>query len=97
MADFSREGCPISYESSGMGKPALLFVHGYCRLHGNWDIQVDHFRSSHRVVACDLPGHGRSQCTLDQVSTEGFAASVAGVIEEARLSLVARPDRWVMV
>lgn len=88
MADFSPEDYPIYCESSGIGQPALLFVHGYCRSHEDWDIQVDHFRASHRVVVCDLPGHGRSQCVPDQISIEGFAARVASVIGEARLSPV---------
>lgn len=86
MADFSREGTSIYYHSGGMGKPALLFVHGYCRSHVDWDNQVDHFQSRHQVVACDLPGHGRSECGLGQVSIEDFAARVAKLIGEARLS-----------
>jgi pimeloyl-ACP methyl ester carboxylesterase len=88
MVEFSREGSPIYYESSGTGEPALLFVHGYCRVHEDWDIQIDHFRTCHRVVACDLPGHGRSECGLGQASIEDFAARVAGIIEEARLNPV---------
>ncbi len=88
MADLSPEDYPIYYESTGMGEPALLFVHGYCRSHKDWDNQVGHFRSSHRVVACDLPGHGKSECGLGQVSIEDFAATVARVIGQARLSPV---------
>lgn len=88
MADSSRKGSPIYYESSGMGKPALLFVHGYCRSQEDWENQIDHFQSGHHVVACDLPGHGKSECGLGQVSIEGFAARVAEIIGEAQLSPV---------
>jgi pimeloyl-ACP methyl ester carboxylesterase len=88
MVDSSRKSSPIYYKSSGMGKPALLFVHGYCRSHEDWDNLVDHFQLGHRVVACDLPGHGRSECMLGQVSIEDFAASVAGIMEEAQLGPV---------
>ena len=48
MADFRSPGCPIYYESNGTGEPALLFVHGYCRSHEDWDNQLDYFRSRHR-------------------------------------------------
>jgi pimeloyl-ACP methyl ester carboxylesterase len=81
MADLSPEDYPSYYESTGMGEPALLFVHGFCLSHEDWDIQVDRFRASHRVIVCDLPGHGRSECRLDQVSIEDFAATVARVLD----------------
>jgi pimeloyl-ACP methyl ester carboxylesterase len=88
MANFRSPGCPLYYESNGTGEPALLFVHGYCRSHEDWDKKVDYFRSGHRVAACDLPGHGKSDCSLGQVSIEGFAASVAETIGAVRFNPV---------
>ena len=44
------------------GAPALLFVHGAGMDHTVWALPARHFaRKGWRVLAADLPGHGRSE------------------------------------
>jgi len=40
--------------------PALMLVHGFSLDHRMWEDQLNHFSGSHRVVAVDLRGFGRS-------------------------------------
>jgi pimeloyl-ACP methyl ester carboxylesterase len=40
--------------------PALVLLHGLSATHANWEYTVEAFADRWRVVAPDLPGHGRS-------------------------------------
>ena len=42
------------------GEPALLALHGLASNARWWDLVADHLVPAHRVIAVDLPGHGRS-------------------------------------
>ncbi len=53
-------GIRISYTDEGKGVP-LLFVHGFPLSRGAWRKQVSELKSSYRVVASDLRGHGESE------------------------------------
>ena len=54
------DGLDMAYVEKGKGEPALVFVHcGNCRKE-IWRETLDAFKGEHRVVAMDLPGHGRS-------------------------------------
>ncbi|MDF0490077.1 alpha/beta hydrolase [Sphingomonas sp. H39-1-10] len=59
IESFSHQGYTLSYTIEGTG-PILLFLHGLGGNGENWVLQRKAFAPSHRVVALDLPGHGRS-------------------------------------
>ena len=40
--------------------PALVLLHGLSATHANWEYTIRAFADRWRVVAPDLPGHGRS-------------------------------------
>jgi pimeloyl-ACP methyl ester carboxylesterase len=40
--------------------PPLVLLHGHGRSHADWDAAGSLLSSAHRVLAVDLPGHGRS-------------------------------------
>ncbi|WP_406383915.1 alpha/beta fold hydrolase [Streptomyces sp. NBC_01618] len=42
------------------GRPALLLLHAASRSLADWDAVAPHLTTGHRVLAVDLPGHGRS-------------------------------------
>ena len=64
----------IFYLQKGGGKPSLLFLHGAGGTHRNWGKQIEGIRDG-RLVALDLPGHGRSKGKGRQ-SVEGYAELV---------------------
>ncbi|PJG47119.1 hypothetical protein CAF53_01850 [Sphingobium sp. LB126] len=59
IESFSHQGHTLSCTIEGRG-PLLLFLHGLGGNAENWVLQRKAFASSYRVVALDLPGHGRS-------------------------------------
>jgi pimeloyl-ACP methyl ester carboxylesterase len=72
----------LFYTDDGDGDPPLLFVHGFsCDSH-DWSWQLPHFGSSHRVIAVDLRGHGRSSVPADGFAPETFAADTAALLEQ---------------
>ena len=48
-------------EGSG---PALIFLHGFSFDHRQWAPQIEHFRKTHRCIAYDLRGFGRSEPSI---------------------------------
>ncbi len=44
----------------GSGSPALLCIHGAGGTHQHWGFQLQALHATMRVLAVDLPGHGRS-------------------------------------
>jgi len=57
MRRFTAQG--TSYFEIGEGEP-LVFVHGVGMRLEAWKPQIEAFSKSHRVIAVDMPGHGKS-------------------------------------
>lgn len=79
------EGKRIFFESEGNGRPIVL-IHGAGQDTTSWRYNIPHFAESHRVVALDLPGHGKSEVVLPPINvTADYARCVWKFIEELRL------------
>ncbi|MBO0729804.1 MAG: alpha/beta hydrolase [Acidimicrobiaceae bacterium] len=71
----------LFYTDEGSGDRPLLFVHGYtCDSH-DWSWQLAHFAQTHRVIAVDLRGHGRSSAPDTGYAPQDLAADVASLIQ----------------
>jgi pimeloyl-ACP methyl ester carboxylesterase len=63
----------IAYDDHGGSEPAVVLVHGLSCDGSDWQAQTAHFTGKHRVITCDLRGHGRSMSF-----TDGFDMPTAG-------------------
>ncbi|MFH1151150.1 MAG: alpha/beta hydrolase [Actinomycetota bacterium] len=81
------DGCDICYVDEGEG-PALLLVHGLGGSMTNWTPTIEHFSNTHRVVALDLPGHGRSSIPDGDAGVELFARTVRGLLSRLGIEKV---------
>lgn len=61
-------GVRLYYELHGDSGEPLVLVHGYTGDISDWRFQIDEFSSTHRVLALDLRGHGRSEAPADRSS-----------------------------
>jgi pimeloyl-ACP methyl ester carboxylesterase len=61
-------GVNLYYELHGHAGEPLVFVHGYTGDISDWRFQLPEFSRTHRVVALDLRGHGRSEAPADRAS-----------------------------
>ncbi len=77
----SFDGEQISYNVSGQGDTALLFVHGWSCDSRYWREQVPHFAEEYCVITMELAGHGKSGQHRKVFSLDGFAQDVKAVIE----------------
>jgi pimeloyl-ACP methyl ester carboxylesterase len=82
FADF--DGNKVYFKNFGKGKKAIVFIHGWTC---NSDFWTDSFAAfpEYRVVAVDLPGHGRSDKPKTEYTMEYFAKSVAAVLKKANV------------
>ena len=85
MATKKINGVQLFYESSGVGKVPLVFVHGSWGSHHNWDLVVPAFSKSFRVLTYDRRGHSQSAQPLRQGSVREDAADLAALIEHLGL------------
>ncbi|MFB6101282.1 MAG: alpha/beta fold hydrolase [Haloplanus sp.] len=89
------DGVPIYYEEHGSGEPILL-IHGWTMNATYWwQHNVDALAESHRVVAMDLRGHGRSGKTDAGHTLAQYARDVRELIEMLDLDGVT-PVGWSM-
>ena len=70
------DGVRIHYETTGVGRPALVLVHCWTCDGGLWKDQVERFSRGRQVVTLDLAGHGRSGRTRKNYTMEAFGEDV---------------------
>ncbi|MGH8704024.1 MAG: alpha/beta fold hydrolase [Burkholderiales bacterium] len=75
----------IHHILAGKGSPPFVFVHGFACAHQDWRLQIEHLSRRHRVVACDLRGHGATPGAADECSIETYGADVAALLGEKDL------------
>jgi pimeloyl-ACP methyl ester carboxylesterase len=79
------DGARIHYQSYGKGREALVLIHGWtCNL-DYWRDQVPDFAKRNRVLAVDLPGHGRSDKPEIAYSMDLFARAIDAVMRDAKV------------
>jgi pimeloyl-ACP methyl ester carboxylesterase len=67
----------LAYDDIGAGDPALVFIHGWCCDRSYFAPQVEHFSATHRVIAVDQRGHGKSAAASDGDYAVGSLANDA--------------------
>lgn len=70
----------ISYEDSGAGEPALLFLPGWCSSRAIFGELASRLAPRHRVLAMDWRGHGGSGSTAADFGNLDLVADALAVI-----------------
>ena len=85
------DGHRVHYESHGTGREAIVLIHGWTCDLGFWRGQIPDLAKRARVIAVDLPGHGKSDKPKIAYSMDLFAGAVDAVLQDAGV------DRGVLV
>jgi pimeloyl-ACP methyl ester carboxylesterase len=83
-------GHEMSYRMAGDG-PAILLIHGMAASSSSWKDVFPQLARQYRVIAPDLPGHGRSATSLGDYSLGAHASSLRdllGVVGIKRATVV---------
>jgi len=84
----SADGNEIHYQVQGQGKPALIFIHGWCCDRSYWDAQLPYFAHKYIVVAIDLAGHGESGLDRKEWTMGAFGEDVVAAVNKLNLEQV---------
>jgi pimeloyl-ACP methyl ester carboxylesterase len=73
-------------EMSPQTSDAIVFVHGHAGSWTNWLAQLPELSKTHRVIAPDLPGFGRSPMPSHPISMTEYARDIDEVMEQLGVS-----------
>lgn len=81
------DGARLHYAAAGEGPVTVVLIHGWTCDHTLWEPQSAALSQRYRVLAVDLPGHGRSEPAPDYAMRR-FARAVHAVIEKEQAGKV---------
>ena len=82
----SLDGAKIHYVNFGQGSDALILIHGWTQSIDAWRDQIPDLAKRNRVIAIDLPGHGKSDKPEVKYSMDYFARAVEAVMRDAKVN-----------
>jgi pimeloyl-ACP methyl ester carboxylesterase len=85
MPWLERDNVSLYYEEAPGGAPPIVLVHGLGCDHSFMAPQFEAFAGTHRIVAVDLRGHGRSDKPQQAYTIPAFADDLAWVLRELSL------------
>lgn len=80
-------GDQVAYRDEGSG-PVLLLIHGMAGSSETWQAALPALAKNYRVIAPDLPGHGRSAKPRGDYSLGAFAAFLRDLLRELNIEKV---------
>jgi pimeloyl-ACP methyl ester carboxylesterase len=78
----SSDGQNIHYKESGKGNPSILFVHGWLGNAEWWNSQQEYFKNKYHIVQMSLAGHGKSDSSRKEWSSESYAEDIKAVADQ---------------
>ncbi len=79
------DGAKVHYKSVGRGDSVVVLVHGWTCALTFWSAQAGPLAARGRVLALDLPGHGRSGAPELEYTVDLFAQAVEAVLADAKV------------
>jgi pimeloyl-ACP methyl ester carboxylesterase len=81
----SADGVSIYFQEAGVGKPVILFIHGFSPHSDCWRDQVNYFSKDHQVIALDLPGFGKSGQNRREWSMDSYGDDIESLVSKLNL------------
>jgi pimeloyl-ACP methyl ester carboxylesterase len=73
-------GLKLYYEVYGKGKPIVLLHGSFMNIPMNWASAIPLLARNRRVIVAEMQGHGRTRDVAREISYEGMADDVAGLL-----------------
>jgi pimeloyl-ACP methyl ester carboxylesterase len=81
-------GFNLSYDDVGEGLIPIVFLHGFPFDKTMWQEQLDFLKTTHRVIACDIRGFGKSKDEESHLGMDLFANDLILFIDKLGLEKV---------
>jgi pimeloyl-ACP methyl ester carboxylesterase len=78
----STDNLKIAYNETEKGNITLVFVHGWLGNTNWWTNQETYFKEKYNIVQIDLGGHGKSDKTRQNWTSEQYADDIKTVVNE---------------
>jgi 3-oxoadipate enol-lactonase len=78
----------LSYDDVGEGRIPIVFLHGFPFDKTMWQAQLDYLQTTHRVIACDIRGFGKSTDEESHLGMDLFANDLILFIDKLGLEKV---------
>lgn len=81
-------GFNLTYDDVGEGSIPIVFLHGFPFDKTMWQSQINYFQTTHRVIACDIRGFGKSIDEESHLSVDLFTDDLILLIDMLDLDKV---------
>ena len=91
MPYFENDGARLYYTTKGNSeskRPTLLFIHGWCSNSTHWQEQTTYFARTHRIVALDRRGLGKSSTPWTGHTPKQHALDIAALLRHLKIKRV---------
>lgn len=78
-------GLQMYYEVYGSGKPLVLLHGSYMSIPLNWGHIIPLLAKNRKVIVTEMQGHGRTRDIARQISFEGMADDVSGLLKHLKI------------
>jgi len=76
----------VSYQDEGPeNAPVIIFIHGFPFNKSMWNYQTEALKSSYRVIAYDVRGHGNSGIGNEDFAIELFVLDLIGLMDALKI------------
>jgi len=76
----------FAYDDIGEGEVPVIFIHGFPFDKSMWQLQMYHFKSTHRVISYDIRGFGKSFDDSNDLSIRLFADDLIHLMDALHIS-----------
>lgn len=78
-------GISICYDDFGKGTIPIIFIHGFPFDKSSWQPQMEFLKSTHRVIAFDIRGFGKSTTDTKKASINLFADDLINLMDALQI------------
>ncbi len=78
----------FSYDDFGDGNIPIVFLHGYPFDKSMWRFQLDFFKTTHRLIALDIRGFGKSKDETSALSIDLFSEDLIRLMDKLSIKKV---------
>ncbi|MGH9946778.1 MAG: alpha/beta fold hydrolase [Pyrinomonadaceae bacterium] len=74
-------GLKMYYEIRGEGEPVVMLHGAFMAISGDWEEWVNELAKTHKVIAVEMQGHGRTGDIKRDITYENLSDDVAGLMD----------------